>query len=618
MKNYLHKFSIKPFFFTLGITILIVVIVSFAANYFLLKSKSKIEDWLSEPFTQRISVERLKYFPPNRIILTNISIIEDSLQGKDQPISIKKIKLIFSLGRLISKRDFVFTNIYFSNPRASYFACTRFLKENIDEIISLIISLSQEEPINLAVKGGVLSLPRKDNRINYVIFDTSLKIKDELITSRGSLRMERFSEPLNYKFAAILTKEKLTIKSLEFKWADFRAKLWGKLENSYLRLNGFSSLKSPFEDYRQQSFAFNIIERVRNRLHKRPTYNRIIKALPSSLYIFDIDCSIKFALPRIQIDNISFSLNNMPFRLRADVLLSDPPWINLTASTQKIKTTFKDLSFYFTEEEYFRMSFGEAALSYAVGNDFSRLFFKDFNALFDLRDKNFKFVKIDSIIYDGLLKGEGYLDLSQVPLRCVLNLELKDVGADKLDSLLIYFPNAYGKSEGQIHYRSYPDSNLTGVISIDKGYLEDVEFFGWLADFFGIPSLERIDFDKLSISFLVNDKAATLDKISLESKDINLNGYFSLYENDLVSSRLSLSLSRGLLETSPKLKSLLALMEEDFSSLNFDFQLSGLMQAMNFKWLESDFKRKLRDSIPEFVQKGMEEKVEGIIESISE
>ena len=618
MKNYLHKFSIKPFFFTLGITILIVVIVSFAANYFLLKSKSKFEDWLSESFSQRISVERLKYFPPNRIILTNISIIEDSPQGKDQPISIKKIKLAFSLGRLISKRDFVFTNIYFSNPRASYFACTRFLKENIDEIISLIISLSQEEPINLAVKGGVLSLPRKDDLINYVIFDTSLKIKDGLITSRGSLGVESFSEPLSYKFAAILRKEKLTIKSLEFKWADFRAKLWGELENSYLRLNGFSSLKSPFEDYRQQSFAFNIIERVRNLLHKRGDYNRIKRVLPSSLYIFDIDCSIKFALPRIQIDNISFSLNNMPFRLRADILLSEPPLTNLTVSAQKIKTTFKNLAFCFIEQEHFRMSFEEAALSYAVGSDFSRVFFKDFNALFDLRDKNFKFIKIDSIIYDGLLKGAGHIDLSQVPLRCVLNLELKDVGADKLDSLLIYFPSAYGKSEGQIHYRSYPDSNLTGTIFINKGYLEDVEFFGWLADFFGIPSLERIDFDKLSISFLVNDKAATLDKISLESEDLTLNGYFSIYENDLVSSRLSLSLSRGLLETSPKLKSLLALLEEDFSYLSFDFQLSGLMQAMNFKWLDSDFKRKLRESIPGFVQKGMEEKVEGIIESISE
>lgn len=631
MRNYLQKFPIKPFLFALSITILTIVVVSIGTNFFLLKSKSRIERQVSEPISQRISIGSIRYLPLNCIILKNVSIIEDNPLGEDQLISIEKIKLAFSLGKLISKRDFIITSIRFSKPRADYSACVHFLKENIEQIIALIISLSREECINLALKGGVLSLPRKDNLTNFIIIDSSFKIKNGLITSVGCVGVESFSsrdiasvsikseaEALSYKLRAIFTKEALTVKNLEFKWADFRAKLWGKLENSYLKLYGFSSLKSPLEDYRQQNFAFNIIERARNRLDKRRTYNRIIRALPTSVYIFDIDCSIKFAFPRIQIDNVSFSLNNMPFRLRADVHLCEPPLINLTASTQKIKTTFKDLSFYFTEEEHFWISFGEAALSYAVGNDFSRVFFKDFNALFDLSDKNFKFVKIDSTIYDGLLKGEGHLDISRVPLRCVLNLELKDVSADKLDSLLIYFPDVYGKSKGHIQYRGYPDSNLTGAIFIEEGYLEDVEFFGWLAGFLGIPSLKKVNFDKLSISFLVNDKVAMLDKISLESEDVSLNGYFSLYENDLVASRLSLALSRSLLVTSPKLKSLLALLEEDFSSLNFDFQLSGLMQAMNFKWLESDFKRKLRDSIPEFVQKGMEEKVEAVIESISE
>ena len=98
---------------------------------------------------------------------------------------------------------------------------------------------------------------------------------------------------------------------------------------------------------------------------------------------------------------------------------------------------------------------------------------------------------------------------------------------------------------------------------------------------------------------------------------MKLNGNFNLYENDLTSGRLSLTLSKELLETSPKFKSLLRVLGEEVNRVSFDFQISGLFEAMNFKWLESDFKRKLQNSLSASIKREIEKKIEEIIKSIS-
>jgi hypothetical protein len=51
-------------------------------------------------------------------------------------------------------------------------------------------------------------------------------------------------------------------------------------------------------------------------------------------------------------------------------------------------------------------------------------------------------------------------------------------------------------------------------------------------------------------------------------------------------------------------------------SLTFDFQLSGWLHGMNFKWLQSDFKRRIQNSIPNFIERSIEKNIETAIESI--
>ena len=96
-------------------------------------------------------------------------------------------------------------------------------------------------------------------------------------------------------------------------------------------------------------------------------------------------------------------------------------------------------------------------------------------------------------------------------------------------------------------------------------------------------------------------------------QDVEVGGYFRLDRNQLVNSRLSLLFSREVLEDSPRFKLILKLLGRDFADLSFDFQLSGLLHDINFKWLDSYFKKRVRDSIPDFIERGLERKIDNIM-----
>jgi hypothetical protein len=59
-------------------------------------------------------------------------------------------------------------------------------------------------------------------------------------------------------------------------------------------------------------------------------------------------------------------------------------------------------------------------------------------------------------------------------------------------------------------------------------------------------------------------------------------------------------------------------MKKDAEAVNFAFQLSGLYKSPNFKWLESDFKDKIKKMLPGFMERGIEKKIERAVQSIAE
>jgi hypothetical protein len=284
---------------------------------------------------------------------------------------------------------------------------------------------------------------------------------------------------------------------------------------------------------------------------------------------------------------------------------------------EKVETIFKNLTFFTTRNKMIKMSFEEAAIAYASGSNLYNIFLKDYSCLLHFENNLIKFVNLNSAIYDGFLQGEGSLRTNHMPFRASFDIKITDVDADKLHNLLPYCSKIYGDLSSRIHYTNYPGLNLTGELVIKDGLLDNIIFFNWVEDFLEVSSLNRISFDKLLAKFIIDDEHTSLEGIHLESKEVSFEGYFTLYENDLVSSKLSLSISKGLLTESSKLNRLFNYLAKDVSYLNFNFQLSGFFQAMNFKWLESDFKQELQNLLPHRIEERLENEVEKIIESIS-
>jgi len=639
--NYSIKSLSKPLLFTLLAIISVIAVASVLVNNFLLSSKSAIEQNLSGIFNHRVNIERISFLPHNFIIARNISFSPAETLEKNRPILIERVKCRFSLFKLITKRDFIITQINFDGACVSY----AFARDNFKDILEALKALTGKQPIKTKIRNARLNITEKGKSgrwlgINATStihpgggFVSSGSINLSGYFSKKNLQRNAFIPPdgcLNYRLRVLQTEEVYVIENMSLESSQYSLNFWGMLENNVLMLSG----SSFFPDF--------------------PDFN-----------IYDLSCVIKFRLPSIEIANLSFSLKNTPFGLNGEFYLSRSPVLNLKLSAfpnqphesrlnnpgrfdmiitgilrkrkfngtvdaeflrrtktkkhhDKLETVFKDLFFQFTNEGKIKMFFKGADLSYVSDGNAYEIFLENFETLFYSDNRKIKFTGINSKIYDGLLQGQGWIDTTQTPFESSFDIRVNDVSANRLHSLIPYGSKIYGNLSSEIQIRNYPDSKLTGKVTINNGLLDNIVFFNWTTDFLNIPPLNQIDFQNLYAEFVLNEEGISLEKINLESERVKFNGYFTLYENDLVSSKLSLSFSKELLMNSPKLKKIFNYFDKEVPFLKFDFQLSGFFQTMNFKWLESGFKQFLKDLLPYRVKSKLEEATEKIIKSISE
>jgi len=630
----LSRYHIKISKFWLAICILALVIVFAAAafNIILAVSKNKLISPIEKYFPQKITISRIIYLPPNFIILKNTSFQEVAPSTQNTPLFIPTICMKLSLWEIVIKRHLSVSDIYIYEPDINYYKFRLFLKDNFKQIMVFIHSLPKQD-INFFIKKMKLDLAKEDIGFKYITADFALMIKGSSVSSFGSINKNMYGNttgkfPLRYSFKAFLTEDGISVEKLELRRENFSSELKGSYIGGAFRLSGFAFMNT------------------------------------ANLFILDIDCLGNFTFPKLQIGRLKFSLNNNPVSLKGNIFLSDPILLDLVISSYltypkygqaedikrielKIKGTLKEnvfssdgilnldspkkkkggfplermefgfngLTFYFAQYPHLRMHLGDGNLFFQTDQNEYKISLKDLKAIFYLRDKKFKFVEFNSLFYDGSLKGQGRIDMSNWPPRVTSIARVRNVSANKLDGLLIHFSKFHGKLASLMYFSNFPHLFLRGGMIIEKGYLYNLEFFKWLADFFDLPALKKISFKKTTTNFLVNEEGASLQEMRLESKDVNLNGYFSLGHNDLVSSKISLFFSRELLQKSAKFRPLLNLLGKDFNNLVFDFQLSGNLHRMNFQWLQSDFKRKIQASIPHFIERKIDRDVEKIIES---
>ena len=657
------------------IGVILVVLTTVICNFIFALRKQNLSQATKEYFTQQLSVSRPLYLPPHFILLRNLSFTETEAGREGLILKIPLIFIRFSLKESFIRRQLKLSHITCYGFRADSVKLSRFVRDHFSAIIDFIRSLPWED-IRLSLKEGRVDLVQQTGPPAFLTVQGDLKIEGESLSAQGYIRKDigagvrARGVPLQYGLQGVLTGKDLVFNKVELRRDNFRAEFWGSTDGKVVQWNGFCFANTLFKERHEPvSFRNSIMRWVKKleRFKRKPKKSAELAGLPrADFYLLDLKCRLHADLPLVRIEQMNFTLNNIPLSVKGNISLEAPLGLDLAMSSflgnlkdakkenlkkidLKIKGSLQDkvltadalLNFDFLKKgkdatpieqaqgllKGLSLSFDKYPLL-ALNVRHSDLFCRtdtheykvalhDFFAWLNLKDKRLKRTKFSSGLYDGQLFGQGRFEMKGLFPKITLVVRVRDVSAERLEDLLIHFSKVFGKLSSTMFFRNDPDLDLKGRVTVGKGYLDNFEFFKWLAQLFDIPRLKRIDFDRASSHFSVNAKGAGLQNIDLESQDVDLKGDFGLGPRDLVSSRLALTLTRELLKSSPKFTPLLRLVGKDLASFCFEFQLSGILDKMNFRWLQSDFKNRLQKAIPGFIERRIDENIEEAIQAIS-
>lgn len=631
MENSSHKYFIKLkklLFFCCAL----ILSLTIAANIILALSKNKITQTLNNHFFKPVSVENIFFLPPNFIILKGLSLSDGKPDQKILSIPISCAP--FSLSGLFLNRNFQISTLYCAGLTIDLNNFLNFTKENFTQILDLLTHLPKSN-FRLTVKQVTINSSGKNIYPVNTSVDFDLKINGANISVSGSAGKNLFS------LQGSLAEKQINVDNFKLLSKDINSQLRGKLNPNLAEFKGF--------------ILFNNLN-----LAEEPGLKDIL--------ILDIDSRLKITSERIEIERLNFSINNNPVRLTADIFLSGPFTCNLKFSSdfrslnnkskeklkhitltaamvsqddktillngsldivspkqqkkslpiEKLKLNLKDARLSFKEASGLKIAVSEINLFSQTSTNTYNIDLENFLAQTYQPAKNLQLIKFSSKFYDGLLRGRGQIEIRRLLPIISAVIRIKDVSAQKLEGILIHFSKVYGKLSSQMFLTNYPQLVLKGTAHLRNGSLNNFEFLKWLANLFDLASLKKIEFNIASADFFADKEGIGMYNLDLDSADIKIRGYFRLKENDLVSSKVFLSLRSGLLQKSPRFTPLLRLLNAKQELIKFNFQLSGNLHGMNFQWLKSDFKDDLQKAIPNFAKRGFEEKVGKTIESILE
>jgi hypothetical protein len=670
----LRRSRTKSRLFFIGITLLAILGILIGGNFVFHLQKNKIPLAAAKYFTQKISVDNLLFLPPNYFFFKNVTLAENDHPDAGKILALPLIMVKFSLSRFLTTGKVIITDICVYDPQGEYAVLRDFVKNNFKAIWKFFLDLPRQD-IRIMVKGARVDLARENGGPGFVFSNFFLKIKNNVFFGYGSSSrnlQDKFPGiPLEYVFKGNLDKDGASFDNIEVMRENIYAKLWGSVHGAVLRLNGFTFLNTTFKEYAYYEPFLNLKERLENFLRGFPEPPKTVEMPKVDLFILDMETQIAFNLPEIEIRRLKFALNNNPMSLSGKIVLSqDKPILldlkystsfsqlkNWTAESNSLKQIdvvlkgeFKDkiftgssnISFDFLKRktgnlplEEFTAGLKDLILSFqnypqvtaSVRNAdiFCRTDSSDYNVglqylgmAIDLKNPKGKFCEFNSRFYDGKLKGRVWFDMSQVPPRITSYLRIKNATANKMENILEHFSKVHGKLSGQMRFRNFPALNLKGGMIINQGYIENFEFLKWLSGFFSLDSLKKIEFARATSNFSVDPEGAGIKDLHLASSGLSMGGAFHLGTNNMVSSKLALTCNRGLLENSSKFKPLMRLVGKDVAALTFEFRLSGNLHQMNFLWLESDFKHRLQNAIPGFMERSVEKKIEESLQPLAQ
>ena len=644
---------------------ILIACLSAAGTILLLVKKQSINDHLSSQLESRVSIDSLFYIFPNIVILKNISFEQQESGLPGAMIRLPVMRVDFSLAKLIQEKELRVSKIEFSSFGIEYATFHEFLKGGFQDILRIILD-SPRSDIEVRMNGVRLYFgPKKNSK--YLRVDFAWKSKKETVTSSGLFQMSPapvFKEQenvretsqdllLGYKMKGHLAPEGLAIDQLIVKNKNFYSKLWGDIHGSLLKVNGFTFVGVASQDNNRENFSLS----------------QYVKSFPDEtkmdnigFYILDIDGEIQLSLSKANIKKIDFSLNNIPTTMTGNISFGDAlafdtavsfqdPYLaqksrgaieqtdlQLTGqltnrvlgmdgvldikfwekeeesfSPQKVSIDFTDIHFQLGQKENLMLGLEAGDFSYWINDNEHKVSIDGLSATLG-GGEGHHWANINALFSGGTLDADLKVDTNQSPMKVESHLTLEDVDTSVLEELLINFAKFNGRMSSVMDFTNVPQLQLRGTVSVFDGTVTNLDFFDWVADTFRLLPLKAVDFERGSAAFSIDRRQMKLYDIHFKTDDVWVGGYFDVDHESLVSSKITMRLSKNLLTQSPDLKPVLKDFKDVDTHLGFDFQLSGSLDATNFQWLPSAVKTKIQEHIPDFVERMIERNVDAIME----
>ncbi len=653
-------------FYIAGISLLTaIILVTAAVNVFVNLSRPGYSRMIGEFLNCKISLGRIYFVPFNVFIVTDVQSEE---RFDSRPLcAADRIILRLDIPSLLREKRFV---PLFLGIKKGLWTAEKNLFANRGGLSGMFSGNRAIPPLKAVLEDTELVIRQESG--GSVSFRGELQMQTTAagnISLSGMIRKDSGLSSENagatFRIRALQNKTGYQFQNIEIKNSAVYAKLWGEARENEVYLNGMVSGNSRLWNFHSRSPVWS---RAREKIKSLCFWNRdsspsIVGGEPCGLQIFDLECGLRFLPEKIDLCYARYTLNDVPFLVKGSFLFAGQPELKLDCSSypgqagparrnnseafdmkingiiakdgfsgeissksvrrthkgylpQTIKAVLKDLRFVCSQNETADILCERSSIGYSSAKEDYAVEITDICLTFNA-GRSSTSLKLHSRLYGGSLEGEGTVDMAAFPASYYLKISARDIKPELIDVFSPYAAFSSGVARGEVVARNTPQFELSGRVEIEEGVLHDSEFFSWLAGFCRISSLASVPFSRLSAHFMVTPDSSSIDEIKLSADCLGLDGYFHLYQSGLVSGKASLGFSRDLLASSPKFKSLVRLLGDGVSAARFEFKLSGLCEAMNFKWMSTDFKEKLQDLLPRGMEKSIEKKIEAVVLAIS-
>lgn len=605
MVNYLQRFLFRWKFALLIILIIaaIAAAVSFQINRWLPEYALSLSKVIAQQFQTQISFNSVHYRFPNYIILKNVKAFD--LNRNISLLETSKIIMNFSFPLFSSATPLNY--IMLDSLVIDLPDLKNYLTLHHQKIFAWAKTLPQGD-MHLIVPNGKY-YPQGYTKGNPVSFNIDLRLNQGQLNANGYWGDK---DKFTYEIYGKLQDYGFDLDKLILGDNESSINLWGSWRNNSIYWKGFifynkfyildidGNLNIQDKDIALRKLSFSIDG------DNVEAWGHCLKVNP-----FQCDADIDYrrqaqhVTTQEPLKNIHLHLNSQ--KILRSIVFQGASDINFlvspdsSTSLQSIHFDFKDLKARLINNNFLRLKIKNSSLSLNLKNKILppviNIPIDDLWASFNFTKPFQKSLTLSAKMMDGNFYSRVFLDTTTLPWQVT--------SQGRLNGLNIY----QGLLSATYRLQSSKNIELSGSLNLHNGEFNNTIFQNWMAAALQMPSLTRVSNANLSCRFNINNESKILDELKLNSDDLNLNGFFHLDADDLVSSQASVQFSKKLLSESPVGRDIIGLVHGAWT-LPFNFSLSGNVRRMNFQWDKSPLKDKVRQHMFSFIERMIDRRMD--------